>query len=397
MDMQDVSNLQIPEGAVRIIHDKDNRLIWGYLAYDAKYTGNAFQQTYSGNNLLPNGITSQSFHGVTITKHDDGSLTLNGLVETGSPNYSLTLGSFSAVSGVKYTISGVTGWNYNTLQLFGVSSVAFPAGNRIQCHNGPQTVTAQGSENVVIRLFIYPGQNYENVVIYPMVEQSDFATAYEPYTAGPSPNPDYPQDINVVTGAQTITISDGTNSHNYTVNLGSTELCKIDTYQDYIYKGADGWYVHKETGSVTYVGGASENWDLYGSGTSVFRIRILDMKGQDNQQQIAPLLCNYYTPIDYAKIINPSYWPDYGIAGMVTSASGIAIRNKDCANVTAFKTWLSAHNTTVYYAISTPTDTKITDATLIGQLNTLHQWTTRYGYNATVIGNLPIIINKTSL
>jgi hypothetical protein len=40
-------------------------------------------------------------------------------------------------------------------------------------------------------------------------------------------------------------------------------------------------------------------------------------------------------------------------------------------DTTALKTWLSTNNTTVYYALATPTDTKITDSTLIGQLDAL--------------------------
>ena len=43
MDMQNVSNLQIPEGIVRTIHDKDNRLLWGRVAYNTKYDGNTVQ------------------------------------------------------------------------------------------------------------------------------------------------------------------------------------------------------------------------------------------------------------------------------------------------------------------------------------------------------------------
>ena len=37
-----------------------------------------------------------------------------------------------------------------------------------------------------------------------------------------------------------------------------------------------------------------------------------------------------------------------------------------------FKTWLSTHNTTVYYALATPTDTEITDSELIEQLNHIY-------------------------
>ena len=52
MDMQNVSNLTIPEGQVRTIHSKDSRLIWGRVAYNTKYAGDTFQQTYSGKNLF---------------------------------------------------------------------------------------------------------------------------------------------------------------------------------------------------------------------------------------------------------------------------------------------------------------------------------------------------------
>ena len=40
-------------------------------------------------------------------------------------------------------------------------------------------------------------------------------------------------------------------------------------------------------------------------------------------------------------------------------------------NYQALKTWLSTHNTTVYYALSTPTAIEITDSTLISQLETV--------------------------
>ena len=64
---------------------------------------------------------------------------------------------------------------------------------------------------------------------------------YEPYTNGASPNPDYPQDIQIVTGENTITISnkDNTESQTFNINLGNLELCKIGEYQDYIYKNND--------------------------------------------------------------------------------------------------------------------------------------------------------------
>lgn len=54
------------------------------------------------------------------------------------------------------------------------------------------------------------------------LEKGSTATTYEPYVGGiPSPNPDYPQTVNTVTGRQVVTISDGGGqSQEYEVNLG---------------------------------------------------------------------------------------------------------------------------------------------------------------------------------
>ena len=390
MDMQDVKNLTIREGSVKTVHDSDGRLLWSAVGYDAKYVGDTTQQEYSGKNLLPNGITSQSFHGVTIIKNADGSLTLNGLVETGEPNYSLTLGSFPAVSGVKYTISGVTGWNYNTLQLFGASSVAFPVGNRIQCYNGPQTVTAQGNENVDIKLFIYQGQNYENVVIYPMVEQSASATDYEPYVGGtPSPNPDYPQNIDVVTGTQTVTISDGQNSEAYTLTLGIIELCKIGTYQDYIYKNGSEWYVHKECEKVQIdgsVGNYNSTFNWYYAGIASLNVPTPLNNGN--------IISNYFTESTASYM--QTHTQDNGICA-ISGETHIIFRNINYTSASTYQNWLGATQPLFYYVLATATNTKITDETLISQLEAIDEWMVRYGYTSVVSGNLPIIVDRTAL
>ena len=42
-------------------------------------------------------------------------------------------------------------------------------------------------------------------------------------------------------------------------------------------------------------------------------------------------------------------------------------------NGSDFQTWLSTHNTIVYYVLDTPTNTEITDTTLLEQLNNLEQ------------------------
>ena len=60
------------------------------------------------------------------------------------------------------------------------------------------------------------------------------------------------------------------------------------------------------------------------------------------------------------------------IDGLIaTSGTHIVLRNLSCTDAATYKTWLSAHNTTVYYALATPTDTEITDSDLIDQLDAL--------------------------
>ena len=66
--------------------------------------------------------------------------------------------------------------------------------------------------------------------------------------------------------------------------------------------------------------------------------------------------------------------------------------------VNDFKTWLSTHNTIVVYELSTPTFTKITDTTLIDELNNLQNNERSYKdtTNITVTGNLPLIISASA-
>lgn len=210
----------------------------------------------------------------------------------------------------------------------------------------------------------------------------------------PVPSPDNPQPISVVTGNQTVTISDGTNSNAFTVGLGSVELCKVGDYQDYIYKNGDEWYLHQAINKVLLTGDEDETWSG-GNNNIYFFHTVSDAYQPENRGTVASILCNYYEANTYNRVASTTI--DYGVALDSNNAGRLAIRNKDCANTTGLKTWLASHNTSVYYPLATPTDTKITDSTLISQLNAIEEWLTRYGYQATVTGSLPMVIEQTSL
>ena len=213
-----------------------------------------------------------------------------------------------------------------------------------------------------------------------------------------TPAPDSPVTIDVVTGSQTVTISDGTNTGSFTVNLGTTELCKIDTYQDYIYKSGDDWYLHREIETYTFNG--TESWNEQSKFSTTNRMlfglnadsiisgdNISNRTGISNEFEFKSVQNTFeVTGFYFNQSSNYSKWIYVKIPRSLLPSE----------DNTGFETWLSNNNLKIYYN-ATPTDTKITDNTLIGQLNSIHQFLTRYGYTGTVSGNLPLVINQTTL
>lgn len=168
-----------------------------------------------------------------------------------------------------------------------------------------------------------------------------------------------PSNPATLTGNVTVTI----NSTPFTVGLGSIELCKINSYKDYIYSNNGNWYLHKEINKVILNG--SEAWTMYSGRDGTFYITKSDIKLAANIVTTPNVISNYYEPKPFRSLYNMSV--DYGVANH-DAQHWLAIRNKDCANITAFKTWLSNNNTIVYYVLDTPTDTLIEDENLIASL-----------------------------
>lgn len=204
------------------------------------------------------------------------------------------------------------------------------------------------------------------------------------------PTPDAPVPIQIVTGEQTVAISDGENTHNYSISLGSIELCKLGDYQDYIYKSGADWYVHKETGKLV-ADGSEAGWSSSAvSGGRQFYVSIQGIS------TVSPriIACDNFYYITGTTDENTTYINSSGLWVIYKPTSnGLPV----ATSTAEFKTWLGIHNTTLYYALATSTDTKITDTTLITQLNNVNKWLTRAGYNDTISGNLPLILDKTNL
>lgn len=155
----------------------------------------------------------------------------------------------------------------------------------------------------------------------------------------------------------------------HTLSLGSTELCKIDSYQDYIYRDADGdWFVHKEVGKSVFDG--DEDWTVTSSSVYPYRIAISDINMGIISQSFAPkVLTNLYLSSKWT-FDDPLDRPDYCVSATPNSST-LCFRNIDIATLDDFKASIATNNLSVYYILSTPTDTKITDSTLVEQLDAL--------------------------
>ena len=191
-------------------------------------------------------------------------------------------------------------------------------------------------------------------------------------------------------------------SQNYEINIGDIELCKIGTYQDYLFYNTPSspyynnelqdykWYLHKEIGKVVLDGSEDENWSIDSTGTENYSYRC-SVTGQ-TIPQIG--LSNYFLRTNIA---NNNTNQGFDIRNY-SSLFQIRIRYGTEDTLANYKTWLSTHNTTVYYVLATSTDTEITDSTLISQLDAIlnaycYQTTTNI---MTSGDDLPIVVNATT-
>lgn len=209
-------------------------------------------------------------------------------------------------------------------------------------------------------------------VDYPQFEQGSTSTEFEPYVGGiASPNPDYPQTVQVVTGVQKITIGDGgENTDIFTVNLGSIELCKISDYQDYVYKSNGDWYVHKEFEKIDL---GSLTWNTEASGTNyrlVCQTQYTNLQKPASNNSLPVAICSHYGIATAGDTYS-------GVQGLSMSQSNrfyIYDNNyNSSSSANAYNTWAQTNNPIAYWQLATPTDTQITDAFLISELDGLLQ------------------------
>lgn len=194
----------------------------GALFTSLQINGDTSQETTTGLNYLPITLpASTTQNGITL-KYDSttGWLTISG---TATSNVSIVWNFddvlMPATTYIQYendfsTSSSQIGYMYNSTN---VSALTFSGLNRIYDRS------SELGNQIINQCYFYVASGTTiNGKCRPMITQYSTQQTWEPYTNGASPNPDYPQDVNVVTGDNTIdvvgknllNIVDGTYSHN---------------------------------------------------------------------------------------------------------------------------------------------------------------------------------------
>lgn len=294
-------------------------------------------------NLLKILNLNSTFSGVQVTTNSDGSITLNG---TCTSNYAINIitdWSLSLENGKTYTLSGcpdLGGRDVLSLELYSNS----PTNQYITDVGEGKTFTLTADRTYRCYIAIKSGQIYDNVTLYPMVEEGPTATEYEPYQ-----------------------------SQTYPLSLGNIELARIGNYKDYIFKNVVGstyynaeldlneWYLHKDINKFT-LNGVTDKWDRQ-TASDGYRFRCFTYQSVINSMNNSIGYSNYFKNNGDTNTHN----------GIFGNGGVIQLRDDNLfTTVTDVTTFLSQHNTIVYYIKKTTTNTKITDATLIQQLENIN-------------------------
>lgn len=189
--------------------------------------GDTEQQTYSGKNLMT--LTSKTSSGVTGTITDGSTITVSGTATVTTGVSVADLGKSIPAGTYTFTIDHAANHVINFTVTTSGGNVAFRLG--VGETSTTQTLSS-GSTAGQIFWAITNGQTYNETFKMQLVSGSTADYDFEPYVGGvASPNPDYPQEVQTVTGRQLVTISDGGNeSQEYEINLGKNIL---DPYKKY--------------------------------------------------------------------------------------------------------------------------------------------------------------------
>lgn len=145
------------------------------------------------------------------------------------------------------------------------------------------------------------------------------------------------------------------------------ELAKIDSYQDYIWKDGDDWKIHKEIDKANL---APMSWS-YNSTAGHLRFYTSDLASNilkpSANTDLANVISSSFVTDTFAHVFSNT--TDNTLS--VPPSGDLVVYASSYTTTSAFTT--AINGSVIYYALATATDTIITDATLISQLETVSQ------------------------
>ena len=173
---------------------------------------------------------------------------------------------------------------------------------------------------------------------------------------------------------ENIQLEKGSIATTYTEYFTPIELCKIDTYQDRIYKEKEKWYLEKKVNKIFL----TSNGNLFRTATSTTGYYRFTMDIGDNiyttdaPTDVAPFYCNKFIPGSRGNSYNLIDCVYPSTSSFSYKSFGFYCKETKEMTVEECQTWLSQKDIVVYYPYATSIKTEITNSTLINQLETLY-------------------------
>jgi hypothetical protein len=228
------------------------------------------------------------------------------------------------------------------------------------------------------------------------------------YVARPSEQTTYSIDINnvQVEVGSTATSYQPYTSRTYTLHLGDLEFAKIGAYADEILYDInnDKFYKKQKIGKYTFDGDVNKIvWSISTSSiTGLYAFWFLketypklNIVNSNLDGKNLKITNNFtYNYQEWKSVTSPCLCENSYLRPDMIIFSGFS----DITTIEQWNTWLSSHNTTMYYILKTETLTEITNTTLKEQLKDLYNMQSMSGTtNITVSGDLPFILKVRAL
>ena len=270
-----------------------------------------------GKNLLPNNATNQTMNGVTFTKNNDGSITING-TSTSVIKYQICNAGEIQLEPNDYILSSknnIPSSMWLTFRSHSVDMIALTNKNV-----GRFTLTKNSVDGNVY-IYISSGVTVNNLTIYPMVRIANITDdTYEPYK----------EEITYI-------------------DLQGNFVGKLpDGTKDRLYIKNNHLYLEKKIKKRILDGSEELTLDGSSNGIYQFSFTVLDIKVKTDQQVIN-VISDYFKGVVWAN----SWTQDNAISSMMNIRK-VRLYTSKFATIEELKTWLSENNVTIYYELAEP-------------------------------------------